>query len=310
MITKDLELLQEFINAARVYRPLQKDQDGIETNNALARIRVFVSLSIVARLERVESDLRALHAAHHEHRHTTLGDTRIGTSRPSEPTMFRQNPLVPKSNNPLDDMPKLDEMPLGEPTMRDFRSGYRCLSDDARYAVDRLAKALGVSALDVRNSDATNLHGLATCAEATAVALRALETQDTRSWAKIEEWYNTQPKNSPALAVSIEGPFGATTEFLRPSYYARLPGGAPSRGNTRADALAHAAQWCENELARVARATDDTCATCQGRRRDHEGADHAFVKEHYCALCGRGKTGHDLLDHPFAYMKGDTQGAP
>lgn len=269
MLNQDLQVVNDALHSGQ--RSAAKEAAQL----AFERVRRFCESSIASRLERVESDLRALYAAHEAHRHTTLGDTRIGTSQPSEAPARR--PSSPETCNACG-LYYTAYCVACQAKLREEASGYRCLSDDARNAVARIAAALNVT-LNMRNSDATNLHGLARCAEATAIALRSLETQHAASWAKIEEWQRaTYPKET--VGVSIEGPFGVATELLKPFFYARLQGGYCARGNTRSDALAHAAQWCANEISKTpeaANAKDQTCALCSGRRRDHEGADHPFT---------------------------------
>lgn len=77
------------------------------------------------------------------------------------------------------------------------------------------------------------------------------EQQDARSWELIERWYAQRVESmayKPAMNIGIDGPY-----VIAPGtawYYVRLPGGHTARGNSRSDALAHAAQYCANEMAK------------------------------------------------------------
>lgn len=74
------------------------------------------------------------------------------------------------------------------------------------------------------------------------------EAQEAKCWAVIERWWERQERPE-ALTVSFDGPFSSAGDG---QFYCRLPGRGPcTRGATRLDALAQAAQWCELELART-----------------------------------------------------------
>lgn len=74
--------------------------------------------------------------------------------------------------------------------------------------------------------------------------------QEAKAYAKILAWHDARCRGrqgvTSALTVEFQGPFhrNCDGEF----FYARLANGQAGRGATRLDALAHLAQWCEQQL--------------------------------------------------------------
>lgn len=86
--------------------------------------------------------------------------------------------------------------------------------------------------------------------EHAAIEILTPAEQEAKAYAKILEWHDGVCKGrqgvASALVVAFHGPFhrNCDGEF----FYARLANGQAAKGQTRLDALAHLAQWCEQQL--------------------------------------------------------------
>ena len=65
--------------------------------------------------------------------------------------------------------------------------------------------------------------------------------QETNDWDAIEVWHE-KSERPEALVVTLTGPFHKNADGA--FYYCHLPGGRSFKGDTRAEALHKAAEWC------------------------------------------------------------------